>query len=179
MTNVPGAGFLVLLAAIATLVVLPLLAGVSLLAARLTGTRIEVTLPAVHAAAILVAVAVAAFSPASGLDAITPGAFVGLLRFAAVAVAGGLLLAAVAEGIPIAVGATLIFVTRSVPRESALNYATAGYALGGVGGAVAGISLTGSVEGAALGALLAGPAAIGSVLLEVAVSRFNRSVSAT
>ena len=174
MTNVPGAGFLVLLAAIATLVALPLLAVVSLLAARVTGTRIEVTLPAVHAAAILVAVA---FSPASGLDAITPGAFVGLLRFAAVAVAGGLLLAAVAEGIPIAVGATLTVVIRGVPRESALNYATVGYALGGVGGAVAGISLTGSAEGAALGALLAGPAAIGSVLLEVAVSRVDRPVS--
>jgi hypothetical protein len=177
VTNVPGAGFLVVLAAIATLLALPLLAGVSLVVARVTDTRIEVTLLVVHALAVLTAVAVAAFGPAGGVETVTLGTVVGLARFSAVTLAAGLLLAAVAEGIPIAVGAALIVVLRDAPRESALGYATAGYALGGVGGAIAGIALTGAVEGAALGALLAGPAALGSVLIEVAVSRFERPVS--
>lgn len=178
MTNVPGAGFVVILAAIATLLALPPLAGLSLLVARVTGRRIEVTLIAVHALAVLAGVAVAATGPAGGLDPLTLGTVVGLARFTAVALAAGLLLAAVAEGIPIAVGATLIVVFRNVSRGSALGYATAGYALGGVGGAVAGIALTGAAEAAALGALVAGPAAVGSVLIEVAVSTLDRPASA-
>ena len=178
VTNVPGAGFVVILAAIATLLALPPLAGLSLLVARVTGRRIEVTLIAVHALAVLAGVAVAATGPAGGLDPLTLGTVVGLARFTAVALAAGLLLAAVAEGIPIAVGATLIVVFRNVSRGSALGYATAGYALGGVGGAVAGIALTGAAEAAALGALVAGPAAVGSVLIEVAVSTLDRPASA-
>ena len=178
MTNVPGAGFLVILAAIATLLALPPLAGLSLLISRVTGRRIEVTLLAVHALAVLAGVAVAATGPASGLEGLTLGTVVGLARFTAVVLAAGLLLAAVAEGIPIALGAALIVVFRNVSWGSALGYATAGYALGGVGGAVAGIALTGAVEAAALGALIAGPAAVGSVLIEVAVSTLDRPASA-
>lgn len=177
MTNVPGAGFLVVLAAIATLVALPLLAGVSLLVARVAGARIDWVLLAVHAFAILAGIAVAVTGPVSGVQEVSLSALVGLVRFTAAALAAGLLLAVVVEGIPIASGAALIVVFRDASRTSALGYATAGYALGGIGGAVVGIALTGAVEAAALGALLAGPAALGSVLLEVAVARFDRHAS--
>ncbi len=171
-------GFVVLLAMIAALVVLPLLAAVGLLVARATGIRIEWTLVGTNALAIVCGVAIAVASPL-GLDEFTVGALVGLAKFTAGVLVAGLFFATVFEGIPIATGAALTVVFRDVSWSSALQYATAGYALGGIGGALAGLVLTNAAEAAALGALLAVPGALGSVLLVIALSKFRgeRSVS--
>lgn len=179
MTNVPGMGFVVLLAMIAVLVVLPLLAAVSLLAARVTGLRIEWTLLGTNALALLGGVAIAITSPLGGLPEVSLAALVGLAQFTAGVLVAGLFVSVVFEGIPIATGAALTVVFRDASWSTALQFATAGYALGGIGGALAGLLLTNAAEATALGALLAVPGALGSGLLLVAVSRFRgeRSVS--
>ncbi|WP_049986226.1 hypothetical protein [Halobellus rufus] len=173
MTNVPGLGLVAVLAMIAVLLALPLLAAVSLLAARATGIRIEFTLLGTNALAIVCGVAVAVASPL-GLQEVSLGALVGLAKFTAGVLAAGLFVSAVFEGLPIATGAALTVVFREVSWSHALQYATAGYAVGGLGGAVAGLLLTGAAEAAALGALLSVPGALGSVLLAVAVSQLRR-----
>lgn len=170
MTNVPGPGFVLLLAAAATLVVLPLLAGLSLLAATVLGRRLTWTLVAVHAVGILAAVgALAAGSPVGIQDA-PIGATVGLVRFTVGVLLGGLFVAAVVEGVPIALGALLTVLFRDTSRERGLRCATAGYALGGVGGALVGVLLTGSLAALVVGSLLAPLAAFSGPLLDAAAT---------
>ncbi|WP_144904018.1 hypothetical protein [Halobellus captivus] len=173
MTNVPGLGFVVILAAIGLFLALPVLAAVSLLVARATSARIEWALVGTHAVALVGGVGVAVLNLGTDLD-LAAGVIVGLLRTTAVVLVAGLFLAVVVEGIPIAAGAAVTVVLREVSWPHALRCATAGYALGGIGGALAGIALTSALEAAALGALLAAPGALGSVALDAAASRFLR-----
>ncbi|MGQ4554848.1 hypothetical protein [Halobellus sp. GM3] len=177
MTNVPGVGFVLLLAAAASIVALPALAGASLLVTSALDRDLAWTLLGVHAAAILGAVALAVGS-STGLFQDAPlGAAFGLLRFTLGVLLAGLLVATVAEGVPIGLGALLTVLFVDASRERALWYATAGYASGGVGGALAGVLLTGRVEAAVAGALLATPAALGSACLETAAARLRRPES--
>ncbi|RLM57097.1 hypothetical protein DVK02_04685 [Halobellus sp. Atlit-31R] len=157
--------------AAATLLALPLLAGVSLVVAGVSRRSLAWTLVGVHAVAILGSVAaLAASSPVGAQDA-PIGATVGLLRFTLGVLVGGLLVAAVAEGLPIGLGALATTAIRGVSR----GCATAGYALGGVGGAVVGLLLTGSVAAAVVGALSAPATAFGGPLLDVAATRLSGS----
>ena len=174
MTNVPGAGFVALLAVLAILVVLPLLAGVSLLVAPATGLRIEWSLLAVHAVGIVAGVLVVGLTAPFGMESPSLPAAVGLLRFAAGVLAVGLVVAGVAEGGPIAAGAALAVLVGDVPWRRGVWYATAGYAAGGVAGALAGLAATGRVEAAAMGALLSGPAAVCGLAFERTASRYGR-----
>jgi hypothetical protein len=172
VTNVPGAGFVALLAVGVTLLALPLLASGSLLVARATRKSLLWTLFGVHTAAIAVGLAV--FVTTSGIDGVQDapvGAAVGFVGFALGVVGGGLVVAVVAEGIPIAVGAALTVVVGKASWRRGLWYATVGYALGGVGGALSGLTLTGSIEAAVLGALLAGPVAVAAPVLEAVATR--------
>ncbi|MDQ2054726.1 hypothetical protein [Halobellus sp. H-GB7] len=170
MTNVPGPGFVLLLAAAATFVVLPLLAGLSLLVATVLGRRLTWTLVGVHAIAILVGVgALAAGSPVGIQDA-PIGATVGLARFTVGVLLGGLLVAAIVEGLPIALGALVTVLFRDTSRERGLRCATAGYALGGVGGALVGLLLTGSPAAVVVGALFAPLTAFGGPILDAAAT---------
>ena len=170
MTNVPGPGFVLLLAAAATFVVLPLLAGLSLLVATVLGRRLAWTLVGVHAIAILVGVgALAAGSPVGIQDA-PIGATVGLARFTVGVLLGGLLVAAIVEGLPIALGALVTVLFRDTSRERGLRCATAGYALGGVGGALVGLLLTGSLAAVVVGALFAPLTAFGGPILDAAAT---------
>jgi hypothetical protein len=101
----------------------------------------------------------------------------GFLRFTLGALVAGLLVAAVVEGIPIGLGALLTVVLCDTSWERGLWYATSGYALGGVGGALVGAVLVGGL-GAVAGALLAMPAALAGALLEATATRIDRPASA-
>lgn len=174
MTNVPGAGFAALLAAMAVLLVLPLLAGVSLLVARVTGLRIEWSLLAVHAVGIVAGVIAFGVTAPFGIDTPSLSAAVALLRFTVGVLAVGLGIVAVAEGGPIAAGAAVSALVGDVPWRRGVWYATAGYAGGGIAGALGGLAVTGRIEVAAIGAILAAPAALCGLAFERAAARSDR-----
>lgn len=178
MTNVPGAGFVALLAAMALLIVLPALAGVSLLVSRATGLRIEWSLLAVHAVGIVAGVTVFGATAPFGIETPSLSAAVALLRFTLGVLVVGLAMVAVAEGGPIAAGAAVAALVGGVPWRRGVWYATAGYAGGGVAGALVGLAVTGRIELAAVGAVLAAPAALCGLILERVVARSGRFSSA-
>jgi hypothetical protein len=174
MTNVPGAGFVALLAVMVVFVVLPLLASASLLVARSTGLRIEWSLLAVHAVGLVGGVIVLSVTGPFGIESPSLPAVVGLLRFAAGVLLAGLAIAGVAEGGPIAAGAAIAVLIGDVPWRRGVWYATVGYAGGGVAGALVGVALTGRLEVAAVGAVLAAPAALCGLAFERAAVRAGR-----
>lgn len=171
MTNVPGAGFVAILGAAVVALALPLLAGVSLLVAGLTRRRLLVVLPAVHALAVVVGLAFLWSGTAPGGPDLAAGAAVGFVRFSLGAIAVGLLVALAFEGVPIAVGALVTVLVRDADYARGAWCATAGYAIGGMGGALAGVLLTGDLLAAVLGALLAVPGALFGPLVDAATTR--------
>ncbi|MUV58341.1 hypothetical protein [Halogeometricum sp. CBA1124] len=104
MTNVPGAGFFVVLVAVATLFALSLLAGVSLVVARLSRLSLVRSLAGVHAAGALVG-ALALFRSLTSSPSNPFGIEGNAVVLSVLAVVVGLLTAAVVEGVPVAVGA--------------------------------------------------------------------------
>ena len=178
MTNVPGAGFVALLAVMAILVVLPILAGVSLLVARATGLQIERSLLAVHAVVIGGGVLAVGATAPFGVETPSLHAVAELLGFALGVLTVGLAIAGVAEGGPIAAGAAVAVFVGGVPWRRGVQYATAGYAIGGVGGALAGLVFVGQIEAAAAGAVLAAPAALCGLAFERAAARSGRFLRA-
>ncbi|WP_435183398.1 hypothetical protein [Halobellus sp. EA9] len=177
MTNVPGAGFVALLGAAAVALALPLLAGVGLLVAKLTGRRLLPTLLAVHALAVVVGIASLWSGTNPGTPDLSLAAAFGLARFTLGGILVGLLVALVFEGGPIALGALATVLLRETGSARAVWCATTGYAAGGIGGALAGLLLTGNVLGAVLGALLAVPGALFGVVVDATATRFDRSGS--
>lgn len=160
MTNVPDAGFVAFLAVTAVLFALPLLAGVSLLVARATGLRLEWSLLAVQAVAILGGVIVAGLTVPFGVETVSLPAAVGLARFAGGVLVVGLAVAGIAAGAPIAAGAGVAVLVGDLTWRRGVWDATVGYAGGGVVGALAGLAATGRIDVAAAGAVLAVPAAL-------------------
>lgn len=178
MTNVPGAGFVALLGAAAVALALPLLAGASLLVARLTRRRLVAVSLGVHAVAVVGGVGLLWTGTVPGAPDPSLAAAVGLLRFVLGAIAAGLLVAVVFEGAPIAVGAVVTVLLRETGYARGVWCATIAYAVAGVGGAVSGLLLTGNFLGAVLGALLAIPGALVGVVVDVTATKFDGSGSA-
>ena len=159
MTNVPGAGFFVVLVAVATLFALSLLAGVSLVVARLSRLSLVRSLAGVHAASALVG-ALALFRSLTSSPSNPFGIEGNAVVLSVLAVVVGLLTAAVVEGVPVAVGAVGARLLADVPWATGVWYGTLGYVAGGFGGALVVGALTGSVGMASLGSVLALPTAI-------------------
>lgn len=174
MTNVPGAGFVVLLGVAAVALVLPLLAGVSLLLASVTDSRLDATLLAVHGLGIVLGVFLFASGTVPGVESLdlSAGALVGFLRLLLSALAVGLLVALLGEGGPIALGALVTFLLRDTAYARSVRCATTGYVVGGVGGAIIGLLVSGTVLGAVVGALCSIPGALLGVAIDVTATRF-------
>ncbi|MFB6252799.1 MAG: hypothetical protein ABEI27_14145 [Halobellus sp.] len=174
MTNVPGAGFVVFLGIAAVAVILPLLAGVSLLLARVAGRRLDATLLAVHSLGIVVGVFLFASGTVPGVQSLdlSVGALVGFLSSA---LAVGVLIALLGEWGPIALGALVTFLLRETDYARSVRCSTTGYVVGGVGGAVIGLLVSGTVLGAVAGALLSIPGALLGVAVDVTATRFETS----
>ncbi|MFB6090674.1 MAG: hypothetical protein ABEJ97_06400 [Halobellus sp.] len=175
MTNVPGAGFVVLLGGGAVALALPLLAGVSLVIARVTRRRLLPVLLSVHAIAVVLGLALLWSGTAPGTPDLSARAVVGIARFALGAVAAGLLVALLLEGGPVAIGALATVLLRETGYARGVWCAATGYAIGGVGGALSGLLLTGNFLGAVLGALLAIPGALLGVVVDVTATRLDVS----
>ena len=147
MTNVPGAGFVALLAVMAVLLMLPVLAGVSMLVSQVLGLRIEWSLLA-HS------------------------------RDRGRSLRGRAHNRGSRAGRPIAAGAAVAVFIVGVAWRRGVRYATADCAIGGVGGALAGLVLVGQIEVAAAGAVLAAPAALCGLAFERAAARSGRFLRA-
>lgn len=176
MTNVPGAGFLAVVAAVAALLSLVVCGAASLLVDRVAGLSPVRSLLAVHAAgAVVGAIALVRQSAVSVPPAGPASSAVGLVVQTAAAAAVGFLTAVVVEGVPVALGALGARVFAGVPWATGVRYGVAGFVAGGVLGVVGLWALTGSLGWALLGAALCVPGAVlAGPLLAVTVPRLGR-----
>jgi hypothetical protein len=174
MTNVPGVGFLAILVAIVTLLALPVLAGVSLAVSRVSKWSLTRTLVGVHVGAILAGLVAFVLSSSTLLTEYPLRNLVGFARTAPLVVGGGLVVALLLEGGPTLSGAFVTRVVSGVSWQTGLWYATVGYVLGGIGGLALVLGLTGALQFAAFGGLLAIPGAVVlGPLLEATTTRLG------